>query len=264
MGPVRGAARAAETVQFVLGIGSGGGGEGRGAGPTGVPHRMVPVRGSYTRPGGPCRTSSFSTFWVRGTDQERAAARPGTEVVPRDLRVAIACCRSSGAGRDQKGSRTERGGPGPSRKSIVRRESRGQKWVPAERLSVSWTVPPRDAFRRYPRPSYVHRERLYSYRALREVTTVRIPGPRRVRSEVERNRTLRVYRSHRNGRNLQARLPASIRMRWADSPGGPTIELRSRRGRAPARTLREGRGVEDRQERDHAREAVSRWQTSYW
>ena len=144
-----------------------------------MPQRIVPVRLSYTRPGGPRRLSSRRTFSVRGTDHDNAAASPGTEVVPSDWSVAIACCRSSGAGRDQKVSRTERAGPPMGRKTIVLTELGWQKWAPAERLSVSWTVPPRDAFRRYPRPSYVHRERLYSYRTLRKVTENGFRGPER-------------------------------------------------------------------------------------
>jgi CheY-like chemotaxis protein len=132
---------------------------------------------------------------VWGTVHDSAAASPGTDVVPSDFSVAIACCRSSGAGRDQKGSRTERGGPGPGRKTIVRgeprEEFRGQKWAPAKRLSVSWTVPPRDAFRRYPRPGYVRREGLYSYWALRKVTKNRfrgLCGPYRGRTQPKRPR----------------------------------------------------------------------------
>jgi len=176
VGSDRAGPRAAERAQLGPGPPVGWGGGGRAGGEVGTPQRIVPVRASLTRPAGPRRESSRSTFSVRGMDQESAAARPGTDVVPSDVRVAIACCRSSGVGRDQKGSRTNRGGPARGRKTIVREEP-GQKWAPAKRLSVSWTVPPRDAFRRYPRPGYVHLERLYSYRAPRRMTWRGFPGP---------------------------------------------------------------------------------------
>ena len=186
-------------------------------------------------------------------------------MVPSDCRVAIACCRSSGAGRDQKGSRTERGGPARGRKTIVRGEPRGtfggQKWAPAKRLSVSWTVPPRDAFRRYPRPGYVRREGLYSYWALRRVTRNRfrgLNGPYRGRTQP--NRPVRSPFSP-NVRNLQAPDLASVRVRNVGPPGGATVETRRRRGRALTQTLREGRGFEHRTEKGRGRQLVSWWQT---
>jgi hypothetical protein len=251
----------AVVAQGGLDPGRGVDGEGRVGGAAWDPHRIVPVRTSYTRPDGPWRNSSRNTFSVWGIVHERAAARPGTDVVPSDWRVAIACCRSSGAGRDQKGSRTERGGPAMGRKTIVRGEpegkSRGQKWAPAKRLSVSWTVPPRDAFRRYPRPGYVRREGLYSYWTLRRVTTSRfrgLKGPYRGRTQPNRPVPspfcLRL-------RNLQASAPASVRVRNVDPPGGATVATRSRRGRALMQTLREGRGFERRTESEHGRRLAS-------
>jgi hypothetical protein len=174
------AGRVGDVAQTVLVEARAGDGTDRAVGAADVPQRTVAVRTSYTTPEDPPRKTSRSTFSVLGTDQERAAARPGMDVEPSDLSVAIACCRSSGAGRDQKGSRTERGGPAEGRKTIVRPEFRGeiegQKWAPAERLSVSWTVPPRDAFRRYPRPGYVRREGLYSYWTLWGPTQSRFRG----------------------------------------------------------------------------------------
>lgn len=128
-GAGRAGSRGMELAPAGWGFSGEAGGHGRVGGVVGGagegPQRIVPVRISYARPAGPCRSSSPSTCSVCGTVHERAAARPGTDVVPSDLRAAIACCRSSGAGRDQNGSRTERGGPARSRKSIVREESRG-------------------------------------------------------------------------------------------------------------------------------------------
>jgi hypothetical protein len=64
----------------------------------------------------------------------------------------------------------------PQLKNYRSKGIKSQKWVPAKRLSVSWTVPPRDAFRRYPRPGYVRREGLYSYWTLPRATESRFRG----------------------------------------------------------------------------------------
>jgi hypothetical protein len=89
--PERAGPCAAERAQLGLEFVAVEGGGERGAGAAGGAQPIVPVRASYTRPGGPFRDSSRSTFSVRGTDHDRAAARPGMEVVPSDFRVAIAC-----------------------------------------------------------------------------------------------------------------------------------------------------------------------------
>ncbi|MCI4347078.1 MAG: hypothetical protein L3J97_00470 [Thermoplasmata archaeon] len=104
--------RVLEGVQLGAGLPPVGASADLGGVATEVPQRIVPLRRSYRRPGGPRRETSRRTISVLGTDHDSAAASPGIEVVPKDLSVAIACCRSSGAGRDQKGSRTKRGGRG--------------------------------------------------------------------------------------------------------------------------------------------------------
>jgi hypothetical protein len=146
-------------------------GDPNGSFPSARRRRGLPVRGATALPApsrsgkrtrrarrqGPGRTSSPAT----GASRSHAVVRPA----PAGTR---------------KGAAPKRGGPVMGRKTIVpheaRREFEGQKWAPAKRLSVSWTVPPRDAFRRYPRPGYVRREGLYSYRALWWVTTNRFRG----------------------------------------------------------------------------------------